>query len=124
MSAQHTAGPWVFDAESHDIQHAESGMAIARVNEPGDFPCRDEKQDDAFAAECDANGYVLAAAPEMLVQLKGLLSLARFVISAANIDVDVTKIVLKNRGEFVAEVPVALLLEHSEAAIAKAEGRW
>ncbi|KQT59966.1 hypothetical protein ASG52_19770 [Methylobacterium sp. Leaf456] len=113
----------MFDVENHDVQHDESSMVIARVSAPDDFLCRDQEKDGAFAAECEANGRVLAAAPEMLVQLKGLLGFARFIVSGLNIDADQTKVVLKNRGESVAEVPLALLLERSEAAVAKAEGR-
>ena len=116
MSAQHTPGPW----------------SIEGPDDFGDFNVHCARERAVVAAvvsnlrpsdEVAANAHVVSAAPEMLVQLKGLLGFARFIISATNLDTDRTKIELRNNGEFVAEVPLALLLEHSEAAVAKAEGR-
>ncbi|MDH2313096.1 hypothetical protein [Methylobacterium brachiatum] len=70
-----------------------------------------------------ANGAIVAAGPEMLVQLKGMLGLAEFLINAVDLDTDQTKVVLCVNGEPAAEAPISVLLKHTRAAIAKAEGR-
>ena len=52
-----------------------------------------------------------------------MLGLAEFLINAVDVDTELTKVILRMGGEAVAEAPIAVILEHTKAAIAKAEGR-
>lgn len=61
--AQHTPGPWVFDeGEVHTVSGGEDDvlLTICQVTSQG--------------PETEANGFVLAAAPELLAALQGELS--------------------------------------------------
>lgn len=93
MKTEHTPGPWIEfrDAESHDII-APDGVHIARM-EPrnGREPQKEQ----------DADARLIAAAPELLAALAGMLEWARRVKG-------------RNPGPEIAE---------AQAAIAKAEGR-
>lgn len=107
---QSTSGPWEV------VPHAPTLVRTIRG-----LPVADAFTSLSLESEMEANARLIAAAPDLLVQLKGLLGFARFVINAVDIDTEATKVVLRNKGEPVAEVPIAVLLKHSEAAIAKAE---
>lgn len=122
MNAQPIPGPYAFDPDAGSIESAD-GVVVATLSSVESFPCRDTEKDDEFGAELAATGRVLAAAPEMLIQLKGLLGFAQFIINAIDLDTDRTTVVLRANGQTVAEVPVAVVLQNTEAAIAKAEGR-
>lgn len=72
MSAKHTPRPWEFDPETREIW---GGMVIATVTEADDFPCIDP-EDEGEAERCDemcnANGLLIAVAPELLAELERL----------------------------------------------------
>lgn len=122
MSAQPIPGPYSFDPDARAIESAD-GVIVATISSVESFPCRDTEKDEKFEGELAATGHVLAAAPDLLIQLKGLLGFAQFVINAAEIDTELTTVVLRANGETVAEVPVAVVLTNAAAAIANAEGR-
>lgn len=69
MKETYTPGPWGFD-EDFDIW---AGTAhIATVRHPQDSPCISSEDDDylSAAAECEANAYILTAAPELYEALE------------------------------------------------------
>ena len=64
----HTKGPWKFGDDGSIT--AQDGAVLAMVYGPDDFPCFDpanHSKDEvaAFERECEANGFVMAAAPEL-----------------------------------------------------------
>ncbi|MET3485414.1 hypothetical protein [Methylobacterium sp. 1973] len=109
----HSPAPWHQDSARPEMVFDKRGRLVVDCDHHGMGP----------RAQAAANGALVAAAPEMLVQLKGMLGLAEFLIDAVNVDTDLTKVVLRMNGEAVAEVPIAVILEHTKAAVAKAEGR-
>lgn len=67
--AKHTAGPWEFDPEDGYVT---LGTAlICRVIQSDDFPCVDETPE--LESECQANGYLVSAAPELLEACRAAL---------------------------------------------------
>lgn len=67
-----------------------------------------------------ANARLIAAAPDLLIQLEGLLGLVNVMVAAFDVDTEQTKCRLRLDGEVVAEVPISTVLGRSAAAIAKA----
>lgn len=75
---KHTPAPWTFDdgddpnlGETQiDIGH--QGVPVASVYGSLDFPCGDAEQEAQVMAECRANAYLIAAAPELLAALKAM----------------------------------------------------
>ncbi|MBP2494994.1 hypothetical protein ABID82_005021 [Methylobacterium sp. PvP062] len=113
MAAEHSRTPWHQDSARPEMVFDADGRLVVDCDHHGLFS-RERAQ---------AHGALVAAAPEMLVRLKGMLGLAEFLINAVDVDTDRTKVVLRMNGEAVAEVPIAVVLVHSKAAVAKAEGR-
>jgi hypothetical protein len=66
-TATHTPGPWAVD-EDGEITGHEGGTAIGRVYMYADFPCLDpdDVDQDVFDAESQADGRLMAAAPDLL----------------------------------------------------------
>lgn len=64
--SKHTPGPWTFD---DDAGIYADGVAIAQVYGPDDFACfSPNTEDEQKQAEtnCEANGHLIAAAPDLL----------------------------------------------------------
>lgn len=129
MAAQHMPGPWKVGYRAMDVLAPSKKGGDAKVCDIRGWGYLTGKGDGALGlsdvegyAIQQANAALISAAPEMLVQLKGMLGLAEFLINAIDVDTDQTKIVLLKDGEAVAEVPVSVILKHTKAAIAKAEG--
>lgn len=71
--------------------------------------------------ETRANARLISAAPDLLIQLRGLVAAFQCVIADLGIDEDATTLRIMAGGSHVAEVPVATLLANANAALAKAE---
>lgn len=65
MLPDHTPPPWSFDDDTRQI-YGPGMNAIAQVWTFEDFPCADEDEEALVAIEQDANGELMAAAPELL----------------------------------------------------------
>jgi len=127
MAAQHMPGPWQVGYRGTTVMGASPNAKVCDIRGWGYLTGKGDgalglTEDEAVAVQ-SANAALIAAAPDLLVQLKSMLGLARFIIKAADLDPEATTVVLRNQGETVAEVPVSVLLTNTEAAIAKAEGR-
>lgn len=70
MKTKHTPGPWDFETDDY-IVYFNGVMPIASIYEDEDFPCADS---GVLQAEHEANGRLIAAAPDLLKALKDLLS--------------------------------------------------
>jgi hypothetical protein len=123
---QHTPGPWFV----HDFSavpgftNPTPGDVTVSCDHPATIAVA--SMDRALTATIDearANARLIAAAPELLKQIKGLLGFANFVINELDIDTESTEVILKANGEDVAKVPLSFVLNNSKAAIAAAEGR-
>lgn len=113
MAAALSRAPWHQDSARPEMVFDADGRLVVDCDHHGLFS-RERAQ---------AHGALVAAAPELLIQLKGMLGLAEFLINAVDVDTELTKVILRMGGEAVAEAPIAVILEHTKAAIAKAEGR-
>lgn len=113
MAAELSRTPWHQDSARPEMVFDADGRLVVDCDHHG-LHSRER---------AEAHGALFSAAPELLVQLKGMLGLAEFLINAVDVDTDRTKVVLRMNGEAVAEVPIAVILEHTKAAVAKAEGR-
>ena len=118
MKAQHTPGPWTVFTNPDGTKIVGIGDRNAEGVTDCGFGIWRGGSEEALA-----NAHLISAAPDLLIQLKGMLGFAEFVIAAVDIDTDQTKVVLRANGESVAEVPISTLLTHTKAAIAKAEAR-
>jgi hypothetical protein len=69
-STKHTQGPWhVFISErAIGVSSARSDLAYTRINEPPPIPMDSERA----AVEDIANAHLIAAAPELLVELESI----------------------------------------------------
>jgi len=124
--AQHTPGPWYFGDDEltsgvpvipiRGADHRTVAEVVSTFVDKGDV-------DFAITDQDRANASLIAAAPELLKQLKGLLGFASFVINELDIDTESTEVILKANGEDVAKVPLSVVLNNSKVAIATAEGR-
>ena len=74
-------------------------------------------------AGAQANAALIAAAPELLTQLRGAVAMLRLTINSLDVDPELTEIEFRANGEHIARVSMATLLANGQAAIAKAEGR-
>jgi hypothetical protein len=95
MNAKHTPGPWIYDAQCIDpiiIATEDRETGLARVQSWSGTPSGEE---------CIANARLIAAAPELLQALKGLLAYTLHIMEPGD------------NAETLA----------ARAAIAKAEGR-
>lgn len=120
--ARHTPAPWrVEDPLGPDILSIVAGgpevynwthIAQISVSDEGDAP----------RGQAEANARVMAAAPELLAQLRGLVAFTKAIIRDAGLDPDATAVAFVSGGNELALVSLATLLANAEAAIAKAEG--
>lgn len=114
----HTPGPWISDG--FDVSGAISGAAICTVMEADHFPCLEEGTEADVQAECEANVRLIAAAPDLLSELKRL---ARAYVSLMEAGRDR---IIQLGGDCD---PVDVMeagnpyLRDAKAVIAKAEGR-
>jgi len=78
MTAHHTPAPWRFDPATSSIAHdsdgPDCGFGVAEVM----IPSTPHFKSSDTAREQEANGYLLAAAPEMFAVLEVLESRFRF----------------------------------------------
>ena len=62
---KHTPGPWEYSTDNARVYHEESNICVAR--------CAGDTFDANSFAECLANAWLIAAAPELLEALRSLL---------------------------------------------------
>ena len=128
MAAQHMPGPWKVGYRAMDVVAPSKKGGDAKVCDIRGWGYLTGKGEGALGLS-DREGYaiqranaaLIAAAPDLLIQLRGMLGLAEFLINAVDVDTDQTKVVLRKDGEAVAEVPISVILRHARAAVAKAE---
>lgn len=101
--AKHTPGPWILEGGSIYAYHAEA-LDLTSDVEPFCIADRDMDTRIDFDAEGEANGHIIAAAPDLLEALKWIAH------HYANQDM--------NHRDFRVEAA-----QRAEAAIAKAEGK-
>ena len=123
-AAQHTPGPWTVGLEDSTmgvlfIQIETDERAICEVSATHD----DTDNEFDILDEDRANAHLIAAAPDLLVQLKGALAVANHVIASTGIDAEHTALQMVANGEQLAVVLLSTLIRNAEAAVAKAEGR-
>lgn len=61
----HTVGPWEF-SEDDGAVIAANGVYVGTVTSFDELPCADVEDEAAIVAECRANGFTIAAAPDLL----------------------------------------------------------
>ena len=67
-----TPGPWTLDKDSYTIESG--GLIIASVCTVDDYSGLEEECKPQFAAECAANGNLLAAAPDLYAACEAILA--------------------------------------------------
>ena len=79
MSNKHTPGPWTVD-DDENIMAMDGALAIAVIMLAEDFPCISGDDDgearERLQIECEANADLIAAAPDLLAALQGLMAFA------------------------------------------------
>lgn len=113
MAAAHSRTPWHQDSARPEMVFDADGRLVVDCDHHGLFS-RERAQ---------AHGALVAAAPDLLTQLRGAVAMMRLAISSLDIDPDLTEIEFRANGEHIARVSMATLLANGQAAIAKAEGR-
>lgn len=113
MAAEHSRTPWHQDSARPEMVFDADGRLVVDCDHHGLNP----------RARAEANGALVAAAPDLLTQLRGAVAMMRLAISSLGIDPDLTEIEFRANGEHIARVSMASLLSNGQAAVTKAEGR-
>lgn len=131
MSAQHTPGPWLIHATNRIVVRADGAFNDVTVKNGAvigdDLPvsiCLLRNPDEQLSEdETLANGFLIAAAPELLVALKLAQKHYRLALNALGRSYRVqpgTKTAAKHRADYERHTDIAD--EVVSAAIAKAKG--